>query len=256
MAANTSPIFSSKGFIQGLSGVLTTAAADFTGQSINNVNVCRMDATGNGGFIQKLRFKARGVNVTTTARIYICDELTHLGTSIAAVTGTPTGTPSTTGGTLLAGNYFAKVVAVDGYGSETAASTETAAVAVTGRTGSIVWSWAAVTGAIRYEIYVGPVTGGQITVFVQTDGSQTSYTQTTMLDSISGETAGLVADSPNMFYGEIILPATSSVAGTATASPDIDYPLNFVLPAGSAILVGLSATVAAGWEITAVGGNY
>ena len=256
MTANTSPIFSASGFIQGLSGVLTTAAADFTGLSINNVTVCTARATGNGGFIQKLRFKAKGANVTTTARIYICSELTHLGSSIAAVTGTPTGTPSTTGGTLLAGNYFAKIVAVDGYGSETAASTETAAVAVTGRTGSIVWTWAAVTGAIRYEIYVGPVTGGQITVFVQTDGSLNTYTQTTMLDSISGEVAGIVSDSPNMFYGEIILPATTSAAGTPTASSDIDYPLNFVLPAGYSIVVGLSATVVAGWDVTAVGGNY
>lgn len=256
MTANTSPIFSAKGFINGLSGVLTTAAADFTGLSINNATVYKMDITGNGGYLQRLRFKARGTNITTTARIYICDEVSHLGTSIAAVTGTPTGTPSTTGGTLLAGNYFAKVVAVDGYGSETVASTETAAVAVTGRTGSIVWTWAAVTGAVRYEIYVGPVTGGQITVFVQTDGSLNTYTQTTMIDSVSGEVAGIVSDGPNFFYGEIILPATSSVAGTATASPDIDYTMNCVLPAGSSVIVGLSVTVASGWEITAIGGLY
>ncbi len=255
MAANTSPIFSAKAHIQGLSGILTTGAADFVGTNVNNLAVFKADVT-NGSYLQRLRFKARGTNVATTARIYICDEPTHLACSIGVPSGTPTGTPSTTGGTLLAGTYFAKIVAVDGYGAESVAGTESAAVTVTGRTGSITWSWAAVAGALKYEIYVGPVTGGQITMFLQTDGSLTSYTQTAMYDGIYNDLVGFVSDSQNYFYGELLLPATGAGAATATSSPDIDYPMNIALPPGYTVLVGLSATVAGGWEVTGIGGDY
>jgi len=252
MAANTSPIFSAKGDIQGLAGVLTTAAADYTGQSINNYPVFRADPT-NGGFIQRLRFKARGGNVATVARIYLSAENTRLVSSIAAVTGTPTGTPNTTGGTLLAGTYYAKIVAVDQYGAETVASTETAVVTTTGTTSSITWSWTPVTGAAKYEIYVGPVTNGQMTLFIQTDGTASSYTQTTALGT-TNEIVGIVADTANFFYGELSLPAT--IGSNTVATPDIDYPMNIALPAGYYIIVGLGTTVASGWEVTAIGGAY
>lgn len=58
----------------------------------------------------------------------------------------------------------------------------------------------------------------------------------------------------NQFYGEVSLPATTAVTGSATV--EIDYPMNFAIPAGFRIYFGLGASVAAGWVATVVAGNY
>jgi hypothetical protein len=245
MAGNAAPIFSRVGDIQG--GVnLTSAAADYTGQNINNAIVFTADST-NGGFVQRLRFKAIGTNAATVCRVYYNSGTGRLAASISAVSGTPTGTPSTTGGTLMAGNYFAKIIAVDQYGSLTAASTESAAVAVTGTTGSIVWNWTAVTGAVSYMVFVGPVTGGQVTWFTTATNSLTQTAAIGNRDSIN-------SIATTTLIGEVALPATT--AATTTSTVDIDYPLNIALPPGGRILVGLGALVAAGWNVTCYGGKY
>jgi hypothetical protein len=247
MAANTSPIYSLLADIQG-GDILTTASADYTGQGINNAVVFTSNAT-NGGFVQRLRFKALGTNVASVARIYINNSQGRLAAAISAVSGTPTGTPSTSGGTLQAGSFFAKIVAIDQFGGVTAASTESASVAVTGTTGSIGWSWTAVTGAVSYRIYVGPVTGGQNTYFTS---ATNAFTQTTAIGTRDNLTTGI--NNNNYFYGELSLPATTASATAATV--DIDYPMNFALPPGYRIIVGLGTTVAAGWQCLAIGGQY
>jgi hypothetical protein len=247
MAANQAPIYSIAGDIQG-GDILTTAAADYTGQGVNNASVFTADST-NGGFVQRLRFKSLGTNVATVARIYINNGNGRLAASIAAVSGTPTGTPSTTGGTLYAGSYFAKIVAIDQYGSKTAASTETASVATTGTTGSIAWAWTSVTGAVSYRVYVGPVTGGQASYFETTTNS---YTQTTAVGIRDNLSTGV--SNNNQFYGEVSLPATTATNTAATT--DVDYPLNFALPPSDRIVVGLATTVVAGWQVTVIGGAY
>ena len=247
MAGNTAPIFSAQGDIQG-GDILTTAAADYTGQGINNV-VTFTSGAANGGFVQRLRFKAMGTNVATVARIYINNGQSRLASPLTAVAGTPTGTPSTSGGTLQAGNYFAKIVAVDQYGGRTAASTETASVAVTGATGSIVWNWTAVTGAVSYRIYVGPVTTGQLSYF---ESSTNTYTQITPVGTRDNLTTSV--NNNNSFYGEVSLPATTAAAAAATV--EVDYPMNVALPPGYRIVVGLGTTVAAGWQCLAIGGEY
>jgi hypothetical protein len=61
--------------------------------------------------------------------------------------------------------------------------------------------------------------------------------------------------SNNSFIGEISLPATTTSA-VAPVTPDFDYPLNMVLPAGFRIYVGLATAVAAGWVVTPVAGKY
>jgi hypothetical protein len=55
---------------------MVTATADYTGVSANHVLVFTADAT-NGGFIQRLRFKATGTCVATVARIYLNNGSTH-----------------------------------------------------------------------------------------------------------------------------------------------------------------------------------
>jgi hypothetical protein len=58
----------------------------------------------------------------------------------------------------------------------------------------------------------------------------------------------------NVFYGEVSLPATTAIATAATV--EIDYPLNFVLPAAFRVYFGLGTAVAAGWVCTAIAGKY
>ena len=59
----------------------------------------------------------------------------------------------------------------------------------------------------------------------------------------------------NTMLGELPLPATTSNATGATA-PDLDYPINMVIPPGFRIYVGLGTAVAAGWSVLPVAGNY
>ena len=58
----------------------------------------------------------------------------------------------------------------------------------------------------------------------------------------------------NVFYGEVSLPATT--ATTTAATVDIDYPMNFALPAGYKLYAGLGATVASGWVASVIAGAY
>lgn len=143
MAANTDPIYSKSGAVGlgGGVGIGTSVVSDYDGTGANNVAVFTADAT-NGGFVQRIRFKAKGTNNVSVARIYINN-------------GSSNGT---------AGN--------------------------------------------------------------------------------------------NSFYGETSLPATT--ASTTTATIDLDYPMNFALPAGYKIYVGISAAagLASGWTVTTIAGAY
>lgn len=140
MAANISPIFSKAGAI-GLGTGITAVVTDYDGTGANNVVIFTADAT-NGGFVQRIRFKAKGTNAVAVARIYINN----------------------------------------GAANTTAAN--------------------------------------------------------------------------NSFYGELSLPATT--ASTTAATVDIDYPMNFALPAGYRLVVGISAstTLASGWVPTTIAGAY
>ena len=145
MAANTAPIFSLLGEVSSdsataMNPTFTTAAADYTGATAtHNKLVWTADPT-NGGYIQKLKFKAIGSNVATVARIFLNN----------------------------------------GSANTTAAN--------------------------------------------------------------------------NSFYGEITLAATTASAVAATA--EVEYILNIALNPGFRIYVGLGTTVAAGWVVTGVGGQY
>lgn len=72
---NNDPIFSRVGDVSsngttGMAPTITTAVADYTGVSANYKQAFISDAT-NGGFIQRLRFKAVGTNVASVARIFL-----------------------------------------------------------------------------------------------------------------------------------------------------------------------------------------
>jgi len=248
MSGNSDPIFSRVGDVQGGAVLTTQATTDYTGQNINNAIVFTADAT-NGGYIQRLRFKALGTNTASVARIYYnsgTGRLASIAGTMSAIT--PAGTPSNSGGTLLAGPYYAKVLPVDQYGSIGTSSLESALVTVvSGSTGSIAWTWTAVAGAASYMLFVGSATGGEITWFSATTNSFSQTAAVGSRDSVNGI-------NTTALYGEVALPGTTAIATTSTV--DIDYPMNFALPPGGRILVGLGTTVAAGWSVTAIGGKY
>ena len=101
MAANTAPIFSSLGDIEWGTTAITTAntAKDGTGTVLN---VFTADAT-NGGFVQRIRFRAAGTNIATVARVFInngstnataannilYDEITLAATTLSEVAALP-----------------------------------------------------------------------------------------------------------------------------------------------------------------------
>ena len=253
MSANASPMFTRVGSVQG--GVtLTTAAADYTGQGILNSLIFQADPN-NGSFLQKLRFKALGTNVASVARIYLNQGTLNRASPLTAVSGTPTGTVNAGAGSLAVGNYFAKIQAVDQWGGGTGMSSETTAVYVTSANSAITWDWSAVAGAVKYRVFVGPVTGGQVLVF---ESSTNSFQMTSAL--ISATSASPVQGNPsdylsqNMYYGEANLPATT--ASPSSSTPEVEYPLNIALPPGYHVVVGLGTTVVAGWVVTGVGGHY
>jgi len=73
--------------------------------------------------------------------------------------GAPTGTPSTSGGSMADGTYYYVVTAIDGAGGQTYKGTQSAAVTVTGGgTGSVSLTWTARVGAVSYKVYRTTVT--------------------------------------------------------------------------------------------------
>lgn len=251
MAVNTAPIYSRVGDIQG--GALLTAAMTgataYSGVDLNAVPIFTADAT-NGGYVQRIRFKPAGTNSNATvARIFI-NEGTMNQASLLSAPGTPTATPTGTGSSLYGGTFYAKVQAVDQWGALTALSTESTAVTVTtGQT--IPWSWTATSNAVSYRLYVGPSSGGEYAYFTS---NTANYTQS--VPYIAGQIASPVDYATfNMFYGEISLPSTTASASAGLV--EVDYPMNFALPPGYRIIVGLgTAPTSAGWYVTAIGGKY
>lgn len=79
--ANKAPIYSiagdpSSNSATAMAPTFTTAAADYTGATATNNKVV-FTASANGGFIQRLRFKAIGTNTASVARIFINNGSVH-----------------------------------------------------------------------------------------------------------------------------------------------------------------------------------
>lgn len=248
---NIQPIFTRIADIQG-GAILTTAAADYVGQNVFNTVVYQSDQT-NGGYVQRIRFKALGTNVTTVVRIYV-----NNGNAVNApssnVPQSLSGVGAASSGSLLTQNIVFKVASVDQWGSPSGYSVESANIAVTGPTANITLNWNASSNSNTYIIALGKTPGSEERFFLVTGAN--TYNLTTLpntnLSQIGAGNAGNTF--PNYLYGEVSLPATT--ASTTAGTQDIDYPMNLALPPGYKILVGLGATVAAGWMVTVMGGKY
>lgn len=70
MAGNQAPIFSKVGAISLGSGI-TSVVTDYDGTGANNVVLAYTADATNGGFVQRIRLKAKGTNAAAVARIYI-----------------------------------------------------------------------------------------------------------------------------------------------------------------------------------------
>lgn len=91
-----------------------------------------------------------------------------------ATPAAPTGTPSTTGGTIPASTTnYATIVALDGMGTVT--GTQSVAVVTTGITSSIQWVGIPVTGAVSYQFWFTTTSGTYTNYF---SSSLPSFTQT------------------------------------------------------------------------------
>lgn len=76
MAQNTSPIYSIIGDQSSdnsttMAPTFTTAAADYTGATATHNKLVYTADSADGGFIQRIRFKAIGTNTASVARVFI-----------------------------------------------------------------------------------------------------------------------------------------------------------------------------------------
>ncbi len=87
---------------------------------------------------------------------------------------------ATTAGSLPASTtYFVVITATNASGQTTASNEETLATGAGTATNTLVASWAAVTGATGYRVWIGTATGAENNYFVVSSGSTLTYTITT-----------------------------------------------------------------------------
>lgn len=101
-------------------------------------------------------------------------------------------------------------------------------------------------------IFTADATNGSYVKRIRFKAGGTNTASVARIYINNGSTPGTATN--NVFYGEVSLPATTAIATAATV--EIDYPLEFALPAGFRIYFGLGTAVAAGWVATVIGGNY
>lgn len=103
MPGNQAPIFSKVGDIQWANGTVATANTLKDGSGASVVTVFTADST-NGGWVERIRFKAAGTNIATVARVWInngsalttgnnnilYDELTLPATTLSETAALPT----------------------------------------------------------------------------------------------------------------------------------------------------------------------
>lgn len=129
--------------------------------------------------------------------------------------------------------------------------------------GSIQWGAAAVTAANTAKDGTGAVTtiatgnnaGNNAGNFVQRLLARTLGTNVATVLRVFINNGGVnTTAANNTLIGEMTLPATT--LSEVAAQPDFVLPLNFVLPAGYKINVALGTAVAAGYQVSVIGGQY
>lgn len=208
MPLNTDAIYSSVGVIN-WSGVITAAANDYTCFSSLNQEVFGANAT-NGGYIQRLRFKALGTNTASVARIFINNGLSNQ-TVIGAAAQTTGVAGTAAGGTVGTVTLYCKTVAVGQGGDLSTVSTESAGVSVTGPTGHCTWTNATpittfYQSGVRY--YSGRASAQQSEYFFAPNS-----TVTAQMSGTTTMTVTAITTAPNTAIGPALNPGTVFASG-------------------------------------------
>jgi hypothetical protein len=107
-------------------------------------------------------------------------------------------------------------------------------------------------GANNSLVFTADATNGSFVQRIRFKAGGTNVASVARIFINNGSTP--TTASNNVFYGEISLPATTAIATAATV--EVDYPLDFALPAGFRLYFGLGTAVAAGWVATVIAGDY
>jgi hypothetical protein len=107
-------------------------------------------------------------------------------------------------------------------------------------------------GANNSLIFTADATNGSFVQRIRFKAGGTNVASVARVFINNGATNATAGN--NVFYGELSLPATTLIATAATI--ELDYPLNFALPAGFRLYFGLGTAVAAGWVATVIAGKY
>lgn len=132
----------------------------------------------------------------------------------------------TTGGSINAGTYYYKVVALDIMSNQTLPSTEVN-VTTTGSTSSVILRWQPVSSAVTYRVYRGTSSGGENVYFTV---SSPIFTDT----GLAG-TSGSVPISNTSFINNI----STSITGVNNQSTGVVISSQITATAPSDNLVGL-----------------
>lgn len=167
---------------------------------------------------------------------------------VSAVTGTPTATPSTTGGTLAIGTYYYKIVAVDGKGNTTTGSAEVSATTTTA-TSSVALSWTAVQNASSYRIYRGTSAGGESVYYTSTTNSYT--------DTNATSTAGTVPTVNTTYLNGFLTTGRRTMEADSSVTTQTSAVIQATTTNANLVLNpnGTGAIVASIPDGTATGGN-
>lgn len=125
-------------------------------------------------------------------------------------------------------------------------------------TPKIAWAGTLATGTNTY-------TGTSGTTAVMTAGSSGSFLKSIEMEAVGTNIASVIrifinngstvgTASNNSLIMQVSLPATT--AATATATAHVSIPLNLAIPANYIVYATLATTVASGWAVTAVYGDY
>ena len=121
------------------------------------------------------------------------------------------------------------------------------------------WGTTAITTANTAKDGTGTVllvytagTNGSYVQRVRFRPSGTSVQTVARLFINNGSTNATAAN--NILFDEITLSAIT-ISETA-AQPSFEIPMNFALPAGYKLNITIGTTVAAGWYVSAIGGDY
>ncbi len=129
--------------------------------------------------------------------------------------------------------------------------------------GSIQWGAAALTTAniakdgtgVVTTVAIGNNAGNNAGNFMQRLVVRALGTNTTTVLRVFINNGGVnTAAANNSLIGELTLPGTT--LSEISAQSDYVLPLNFVLPAGYKINVTLGTAIAAGYQVSAIGGQY